>query len=139
MNARRAESVGPPRPPLAVASARIAQNAGHFSLRQMPLGNDRTFRVQQDRYPFVVEVEKFEVEVDVHHFDVDVGRRGQGFNEGVSLVTERTTASGEEPNHRVIAIVIAPMRPFTAFVLIALLVLFVGAFVIKMQSIGFTP
>jgi hypothetical protein len=31
------------------------------------------------------------------------------------------------------------MRPFTAFVLIALLVLFVGAFVIKMQSIGFTP
>jgi hypothetical protein len=31
------------------------------------------------------------------------------------------------------------MRPFTAFVLIALLVLLVGAFVFKMQSIGFTP
>ena len=139
MNARRAESVGPPPPPLSVASARIAQDAGRFSLRHLPLGDDRTFRIEQDRYPFVVEVEEFEVEVDVHHFDVDVGRRGEGFNEGVGLVTERTTASGEEPNHRVIAIVIAPMRPFTAFVLIALLVLFVGAFVIKMQSIGFTP
>ena len=139
MNARRAESAGPPPPPLSVASARIAQDADRFSLGHLPLGDYRTFRIEQDRYPFVVEVEEFEVEVDVHHFDVDVGRRGEGFNEGVGLVTEGATAPGDEPNHRIIAIVIAPMRPFTAFVLIALLVLFVGAFVIKMQSIGFTP
>lgn len=139
MNARRAESVGPPPPPLSVASVGNTQDAGRFVFRQVTLGDDRPFRIEQDRYPIIVEVEEFEVEVDVHHFDVDVGRRGQGFNEGVGLVTEGTAAPSEEPDHRVIAIVIAPMRPFTAFVLIALLVLFVGAFVIKMQSIGFTP
>lgn len=105
----------------------------------MTFGDDRTFRIEQHRYAFVVEVEEFEVEVDVHDLQRDVERRGQGRDEGESLVTKRTTAPGEEPDHRVTAIVIAPMRPFTAFVLIALLVLFVGAFVIKMQSIGFTP
>lgn len=127
---RRDGSAAPPRSP---------KGAGRFPLADMALGKDPAFGIEEDRYPLVVAGKEFEVQVDVHDLHDDVLVLPQRHDESVRFLAQRTAAAGEEPHHRIVTIVIASMRPFTAFVLIALLVLLVGAFVFKMQSIGFTP
>lgn len=98
-------------------------------------------RVEQHRDPMVVPAEQAQIEVDVADLDGDAPLRRQRRHDPIRLVAERAALPGEEPDrlHGARAIFSRPMRPFTAIVLIALLVLLVGAFVIRMQSIGFTP
>ncbi len=137
MHAGEAESVD--RRDGSAAPLRSPQGAGRFSLGDMALGKDPACGIEEHRYPLVVAAEEFEVQVDVHDLHDDFLRRRQRHDESVRFLAQRTATAGEEPHHRIVTIVIASMRPFTAFVLIALLVLLVGAFVFKMQSIGFTP
>lgn len=108
----------------------------------MPLGEHLARRsVEQHGHPIVEAVEEITIEIDVEHIDGDPSFRRQRSHQGEGLVAERASAAGEERDapHGTRTIFTGPMRPFTVIVLIALLVLLVGAFVIKMQSIGLTP
>lgn len=108
----------------------------------MPFGEHRSRdRVEQHRHPIGVALEKVTIEVDIEHIERDAPLRSQWSHDGKRFVAQWAPAAGEEGDarHDARAIFTGSMRPFTVIVLIALLVLLVGAFVIKMQSIGFTP
>lgn len=83
---------------------------------------------------------QIQIDVDDDHGDTVVPSRL--VDESERSITERTTDPGQELDTgwaHAITIFRRAMRPFTAFVVIGLLVLIVVAFVIKLQTSGFTP
>ncbi len=126
----------------ALALTHAAKHTDSLAMPDMALRQHLArYRVEQHRYPIRVAVEEITIEIDIEHVDRDASFGRQRGHEGERFVAEGTPAASEERDarHDARAIFTGSMRPFTVIVLIALLVLLVGAFVIKMQSIGFTP
>ena len=78
----------------------------------------------------VVRRQELEVEIDVDHLDRNALEQGQ------RVVAEMASPAREELHG---ASIVAGMRPFTTIVIIGLVVLIVGAFVVKLATTGLTP
>jgi hypothetical protein len=134
--------IGPARSRFALARTHTAKSTRSLATPDVPLcEHDARHRVEQDGDPIAVPIEKIAIDVDIEHIHTDAPCGRQRSYESERFVTQGAPAAGEERDapHDAGAIFTGFMRPFTVIVLIALLVLLVGAFIIKMQSIGFTP
>lgn len=110
---------------------------------------DRTFgkdlaarTITDDRDPMVEVSQQGQIQIDVDDDHGDTTVPSRLVDESERSITERTTDPGQELDTgwvHAITIFLRAMRPFTAFVVIGLLVLIVVAFVIKLQTTGFTP
>jgi hypothetical protein len=90
----------------------------------------------------VEDFQQGQIQIDVYDDHGDTVVPSRLVDESERSITERTTAPGQELDTgwaHAITIFRRAMRPFTAFVVIGLLVLIVVAFVIKLQTSGFTP
>lgn len=99
-------------------------------------------------------VEEPLVVIDVEHGDGHVGATGCCVQYRKGVVAQVAPGASEElkrhvkraarqlrkiPPRGVAAIIFLRVRPVTAILVLGLLILIVGAFVIKLQSTGFTP
>lgn len=103
-----------------------------------PFGEDHPRNsVPNDGYAIIERREQRRIDVDIddgHCHAVATSCRGDGLQR---YVTERTVVSGDELDAgcgHVVTIFAPAMRPFTAFVVVGLMVIIVVAFVIKMTT-----
>jgi hypothetical protein len=101
-----------------------------FALHQHEAGS----RVEQHRDTLVVSCEQRRIIIDVDDLERNAAEQPE------RVLTEVASLPGHERKwvgHD--ASIVAAMRPFTAFVVIGLVVLILGAFVIKLATTGLAP
>ena len=108
-----------------------------------PFGKDHTgHAIANNRHPMIECGEQCEVQVDVdddHRHPIASSRVFDGLQRRLA---ERATVSRDELDAgcaHAVTIFAPGMRPFTAFIVVGLMVIIVVAFVIKLQTSGFTP
>jgi hypothetical protein len=114
---------------------RSASQGSYRVFGEPSLQHDVTRGVEQHRDALVIEQQQVRIVVDIDEVERNARQQGDGvLAEMTALPGEKAEVGAHDPK----AIVTA-MRPFTTIVVIGLVVLIVGAFVVKLATTGLSP
>ena len=109
----------------------------------LPFGEHLTTDGEEHGHPVAELVGELVAGGDVDDLDVDLEPGGIALDQSRRLLAERAVGLRDEDGSAAVECahggIVAAMRPTTAIAMIVLLVVILGAFIIKAQTSGFTP